>query len=242
MKLITALLLLPALALAQTAPKPKPATAAAKTHATATASAATHGCVTLPALSPKIPALPAGAPCAKHLYTISTVPSVKLENVSPMEGTGLAERLDILPSSFSLDYIDFKTGTGELAQPNKYYTLNYVGYLTDGTVFDSSAIQGQSFTFKYGEHQVIAGWDTGLNGMRIGGKRRLFIPFQLAYGPNGRAPKIPAKAELIFDVELVAQGDKPPTLEAKPIPPPPGAPTSVPVPPATPPATTTPPQ
>ena len=241
MKLITALLLLPALALAQTAPKPKPATVAAKTHATATASAATHGCVTLPALSPKIPTLPAGSPCAKHLYTISTVPSVKLENVSPMEGPGLAERLDILPSSFSLDYIDFKTGTGELAQPNKYYTLNYVGYLTDGTVFDSSAIQGAPHTFLYGHHEVIRGWDLGLNGMRVGGKRRLFIPWQLAYGPDGRPPQIPARAELIFDVELVSQSDKEPPAPKPALAKPPAPPATTTAPsaaPATPPATT----
>jgi peptidylprolyl isomerase len=232
MKLIATLLLVPALTLAQTAAKPKPATATAKPHTTSAAS--DHGCVKESDLSPKIPALPAGAPCPKHLYTITTIPNVKLENISPLEGTDLAERLGIDSSTFSLDYVDTKIGSGELAAPHKYYTVNYTGYLTNGDIFDSSAIQGKPHTFLYNNHEVIAGWDSGLNGMRVGGKRRLFIPFQLAYGPNGRPPKIPAKAELIFDVELLSQSDTAPPPPSKP-----ATPASTPAKPPTPPATTT---
>jgi len=207
MKLIATFLLLPTLALAQTAAKPKPATAAAKP-AGATASAA--GCVKEPPINPRIPAPPAGSPCAKHLYTISTMPNVRVENISPLEGPGLAERLDIKPTSFSLDYIEIKTGAGELAAPHMYYTVNYTGYLPDGSVLDSSAIQGGPYTFLYGDHRVVEGWDTGLNGMHLGGKRRLIIPWQLAYGTQGRAPKVPPRADLVFDIELISQSDKPP--------------------------------
>jgi hypothetical protein len=95
-------------------------------------------CVEVPQLSPKIPALPADAPCAKHLYSITTIPSVKLENVSPMETTQLAEKLGIERSTFSLDYIDTKIGDGPLAAPDKWYSIHYTGYLVDGTKFDSS--------------------------------------------------------------------------------------------------------
>jgi len=239
MKLTAILLLIPTLVLAQTATKPKSA-APAKPNGAAAASA--RGCVKESDLSPKIPALPASAPCAKHLYTITTVPNVKITNISPLEGTDLTERLGISSTSVSLDYVETKVGGGDLAAPNKYYTVNYTGYLADGTIFDSSDIEGAPHTFQYGQHQVIAGWDSGLNGMRVGGKRRLFIPFQLAYGPNGRPPKIPAKAELIFDVELVSQSDKEPPPAPKPAlakpPTPPAATTAPSVTPATPPATT----
>jgi peptidylprolyl isomerase len=67
-------------------------------------------------------------------------------------------------------------------------------------------------------HQVVAGWDTGFAGMRVGGKRRLFIPYQLAYGESGRPPVIPAKSDLIFDIELVAASATPPGM-TPPVPP-----------------------
>jgi peptidylprolyl isomerase len=176
-----------------------------------TAPAAAHGCLTLPDVSPKIPALPAGASCAKALYTITTVPSVKLDYVSPQEGSALKDFLGIESTSFSLGYIDTKVGAGELAAPHKYYSIQYTGYLVDGSKFDSSYDHGADpLTFPVGQHQVVPGWDTGFAGMRVGGKRRLFIPYQLAYGPNGRPPTIPARAELIFDLEFVAQSDKAP--------------------------------
>jgi len=111
---------------------------------------------------------------------------------------------------YSLRYIDTLPGTGEPAAARKFLTVNYTGYLADGTVFDTS-LGKHPITFPYGAHQVITGWDTGFEGMNVGGKRRLYIPYQLAYGAAGRAPVIPAKAELIFDVELLAVSDTPPT-------------------------------
>ncbi len=108
---------------------------------------------------------------------------------------------------FALRYIDTLIGTGPLAVPRKWYTVHYTGWLEDGTTFDSSVDRGEPITFPYGARQVIAGWDTGFEGMRVGGKRRLFIPYQLAYGEAGRPPVIPAKAMLIFDVELIGMSD-----------------------------------
>ena len=136
----------------------------------------------------------------------------------------LRETLLKLDQSFTLSYIDTKVGTGELAQPKKYYTVNYTGYLLDGTKFDSSLDRKEPITFPYGAHNVIQGWDTGFEGMRMGGKRRLFVPFQLAYGDRGRPPVIPPQSELIFDVELISQSDTPPAPKAPPTPPTPAQP------------------
>ncbi len=195
--------------------KPATTTTTRSTTATHTAAAATPACITLPEISPKIPALPPGAPCPKPLYTITTTPGVKLTYVSPLEGAGLTETLGLETSSFSLIYVDTKIGTGSLALPHKFYTIHYTGYLTDGTKFDSSFDHpgAEPLTIEYGQHQVIPGWDTGFDGMHVGGKRRLFIPYQLAYGAAGRNP-IPPRAELIFDVELLGQSDTPPAPKA----------------------------
>jgi peptidylprolyl isomerase len=216
-------------------------------HAAATAAGPAACAKDAPVLSPKIPALPAGSPCFKTLYTISTIPQAKLENVSPMEGPDLAKTFGLEPTSFSLLYIDAKVGTGERALPHKWYTVNYTGHLVDGTQFDTS-VGKDPFNFAPDQHRVIPGWYTGLDGMRIGGKRRLYIPYELAYGPNGRPPTIPAKADLIFDVELLAQSDTEPAAKTPPAPKPaaqpaPGAasqPAATPqsAAPATPPATT----
>ncbi len=199
---------------------PKSTTAphrAATTAAHPVAATAAPVCSKLPELSPKIPALPAGAPCAKPLYTLVSEPSVKLQYVSPLEGPGLRDTLGLEPTIISLDYVDTKIGTGELAAPHKWYTIHYTGYLLDGTKFDSSLDRGEPLNIAYGQHQVIPGWDTGFDGMRVGGKRRLFIPYQLAYGTNARGA-IPAKSELIFDVELISQSNEKPQPKTPPVP------------------------
>ncbi|MFC6647301.1 FKBP-type peptidyl-prolyl cis-trans isomerase [Granulicella cerasi] len=203
---------------AQTA---KPAAAphrAATAHKAVSSESALGGCVTLPKLSEKIPALPAGSPCAKPLYTITKRSDISLDYASPMLSPALREALDVKPITISLVYIDTKIGTGELALPNKWYTVHYTGYLPDGTKFDSSVDRGEPISFPYGQHRVIQGWDTGFEGMHVGGKRRLFVPYPLAYGDQGHPPVIPAKAELIFDVELVAQSDDQPKPKAAPAP------------------------
>ena len=182
-----------------------------------TTPAVTGGCVHVPELSPKIPALPPGSPCPKALYTITHIPAIRLDYGSPLLSPELRQTLDQRPETFSLGYVDTQAGTGPLAQPHKWYTVHYTGYLVDGTKFDSSVDRGEPISFPYGSHRVIEGWDTGFEGMHIGSKRRLYVPYQLGYGENGQR-QIPPKAELIFDVELIAQSD------AQPAPPKPPAP------------------
>jgi peptidylprolyl isomerase len=196
-------------------------THARATHAHAAAPADTHGCVQVGELSAKIPALPAGASCPKALYTVSKTPSIKLDYVSPIANReALNDTFGIETSIVTLAYIDTKVGTGPLAAPNKFYSILYTGYLADGTEFDSSAKHGgEPIAIPYGKHNVILGWDTGFDGMHVGGKRRLFIPYELGYGSTAHPPSIPAKSELIFDVELVAQSDTAPEPKAPSMPP-----------------------
>jgi peptidylprolyl isomerase len=112
-------------------------------------------------------------------------------------------------TQFVMRYIDLAAGSGAEAAPGKCYYVHYTGWLTDGTKFDSShdtARDGRPRTplsFQQGRRTVIPGWDVGFEGMRVGAKRRLIIPYQLAYGVNGNPPVIPPKATLIFDVELM---------------------------------------
>lgn len=102
-----------------------------------------------------------------------------------------------------LEKVDMKLGTGAEAVNGKKVKVHYTGTLVDGTKFDSSVDRGEPFTFTLGMGEVIRGWDTGVAGMKVGGKRKLTIPYPLAYGEHGSPPKIPPKATLIFDVELL---------------------------------------
>jgi peptidylprolyl isomerase len=110
---------------------------------------------------------------------------------------------------YSMRYIEVALGTGKLAEPGKVYIVQYTGWLKDGTKFDSSRDRPEPFSFEQGKRKVIPGWDAGFEGMRVGGKRRFIIPYQLAYGEKGRG-KIPPKAELTFDVELMDVTEPPP--------------------------------
>jgi FKBP-type peptidyl-prolyl cis-trans isomerase len=98
---------------------------------------------------------------------------------------------------------DIVVGTGDMAISGKKVTVNYLGTLTDGTKFDSSYDRGTPFSFNLGAGEVIVGWDQGVVGMKIGGKRKLTIPSSLGYGPNGIPGAIPGGATLIFEVELL---------------------------------------
>ncbi|MDR3724372.1 MAG: FKBP-type peptidyl-prolyl cis-trans isomerase [Terracidiphilus sp.] len=202
--ILLALVATASLAVAQAAHKPATAPKAAATHATAT-----HKATTPSAAAPALP--PGVAPVAAPVQT-----------------------------AFALRYQEIAIGTGPLAESNKIYKVAYAGWLaSDGRKFDASAdhpeqpvlgrdlqpeknadgspktAAGQPIVFPQGFGRVIPGWDQGFAGMHIGGKRRLFIPYQLAYGAAGRPtgdpkdPGIPPKADLIFDIELVDVIDLP---------------------------------
>jgi FKBP-type peptidyl-prolyl cis-trans isomerase len=113
-----------------------------------------------------------------------------------------------LPSG--LKYTDTKLGTGEEATPGKNVTVHYTGWLYNngekGKKFDSSVDRGEPFPFPLGGGQVIPGWEQGVAGMKVGGKRTLIIPPNLAYGARGAGGVIPPNATLIFDVELLKVG------------------------------------
>lgn len=108
------------------------------------------------------------------------------------------------PEVTELQITDLAEGSGEVAAAGDTVTVNYVGSLTNGQVFDASANHGSSgFTFKLGAGQVIQGWDQGVAGMKVGGKRRLVIPADLAYGSQAVGGVIPANSTLVFEVELL---------------------------------------
>lgn len=193
-------------------------------HSTVTTSAIkpTGGCATgLPTISPKIPALPASAGCPKALYTISRKPDISVDYLSPLVGPEVRAELDFAPTTFTLAYVDSVIGTGAPAKMGQYLSVKYTGYTPDGNKFDSSYDHpgAEPLPLAYGQHKVIQGWDTGFEGMKVGGKRRLIIPYQLAYGEAGHPPVIPAKSWLVFDLELVDVSATPPQPKAPPAPP-----------------------
>jgi len=102
-----------------------------------------------------------------------------------------------------LEYWDIKVGAGPVAQSGQHVKVHYTGWLTNGKKFDSSVGTGHPFEFMLGAGQVIKGWDEGVAGMKVGGKRQLRIPPDLAYGPAGYAQLIPPNSTLVFDVQLI---------------------------------------
>lgn len=102
-----------------------------------------------------------------------------------------------------LEVTDEVVGTGDEAVAGKTVSVHYVGTLTDGKKFDSSRDRDQPFEFKLGAGQVIKGWDEGVAGMKVGGKRKLVIPPDLGYGAQGAGSDIPPNATLVFEVELL---------------------------------------
>jgi len=122
---------------------------------------------------------------------------------APTGGGPLPVSAQATVTASGLKIIEIKIGTGAEAQKGQTVSVHYTGWLADGTKFDSSLDRGQPLSFALGAGQLIPGFDEGVVGMRVGGQRRLIIPPDLAYGPQGRPPVIPPNAELTFDVQLV---------------------------------------
>ena len=109
----------------------------------------------------------------------------------------------VITTKSGLKYEDLKVGTGDEAKAGDTVEVHYTGWLKDGKKFDSSLDRGKPFSFKLGAGMVIKGWDEGVAGMKVGGKRKLTIPPELGYGARGAGNVIPPNAELTFEVELL---------------------------------------
>ncbi|MDD9860609.1 MAG: FKBP-type peptidyl-prolyl cis-trans isomerase [Nitrospira sp.] len=122
-------------------------------------------------------------------------------------GTGFAaeqeSELEPVKTESGLVYVDLVEGSGQEARAGDNAVVHYTGWLEDGTKFDSSVDRGEPFSFQLGAGRVIKGWDEGVAGMHIGGKRKLTIPSHLGYGDRGAGGIIPPDATLIFEVELL---------------------------------------
>lgn len=127
------------------------------------------------------------------------------ESATPLPGSqvGATSSGKIINMDNGLQIQDEAVGTGAEAVSGKKVTVNYVGTLVDGTKFDSSYDHGAPFSFNLGAGEVISGWDQGVNGMKVGGKRKLVIPPSLGYGSQTVGP-IPANSTLVFEVELLS--------------------------------------
>ena len=135
--------------------------------------------------------------------TASSTTTASAPSESPSATTGGAMEVQERTLPGGLKVSDLKIGSGPMAESGRTVSVHYTGWLTDGTKFDSSLDRGRPFDFKLGAGQVIRGWDEGVTGMRVHGKRRLTIPPDLGYGPQGAGGVIPPNATLVFEVELL---------------------------------------
>ena len=142
------------------------------------------------------PVIPANATLTFEVELVEILPA------PPEAPTELEERAYTVTAS-GLKYADLAVGSGTAAARGKTVVVHYTGWLTDGTMFDSSLARGEAFSFQLGAGRVIKGWDEGVAGMQIGGRRQLVIPASLGYGDRGAGGVIPGGATLIFEVELL---------------------------------------
>jgi len=136
----------------------------------------------------------AAAQTAAHRPATAARPNTN----APTKVTGAGVKTDS-----GLQYWDIRVGLGQVAKAGDKVKVHYTGWLTTGKKFDSS-VGAAPFEFTIGASEVIKGWDEGVAGMKVGGKRQLRIPPELAYGENGHPPQVPPNATLIFDVQLLA--------------------------------------
>src|ERR1700724_537897 len=129
--------------------------------------------------------------------------SAKPNTSAPTKTTGTPTK-----TADGLEYWDIKTGTGPVAAAGHTVKVHYTGWLTNGKKFDSSVDRGEPFMFELGGGQVIKGWDEGVAGMKVGGKRQLRVPPAAGYGARGAGGVIPPNATLKFDVELLGVANK----------------------------------
>jgi len=141
------------------------------------------------------------APVAEGAAPTAVGAAPATTGAAPAAPTKLDES-QIITTPSGLKYADLTTGSGAEATPGKQVSVHYTGWLTNGTKFDSSLDRGEPFTLQLGSGSVIKGWDEGLVGMKVGGKRQLIIPPELGYGDADQGV-IPPKSTLIFEVELV---------------------------------------
>ena len=150
----------------------------------------------------------AASSCSSSETTTSSSTGACTETPTP-GGDDFCQQVTIAGTlSGGLQYADIKLGTGPVVKATDKVSVQYTGWLqASGSMFDTSRQAGRgAFPVTLGQHQVISGWEEGIPGMRVGGKRRLIIPQALAYGPNGYPPTIPANATLVFDIEVLSIG------------------------------------
>lgn len=138
-------------------------------------------------------------PRADLIFDVEIVSAEEIPGAAPFNVAGK----DTLSTESGLKYIIVDEGNGETPNPGEIVVVHYSGFLTDGTMFDSSVERDQPFRFILGQGQVIPGWDEGLALMRVNSKFRLIIPYELGYGKRGAGP-IPPESTLIFDIQLLA--------------------------------------
>lgn len=140
------------------------------------------------------------------IFRLSAIAAIALAAaLAGLIAPAYAQEPVVKPSGLTI--VDTKVGTGATVKLGQTCVMHYTGWLYQngarGTKFDSSRDHGQPFEFQLGAHMVIAGWDEGIKGMKVGGQRTLIIPANLGYGSRGAGPDIPPNATLIFEVELI---------------------------------------
>jgi FKBP-type peptidyl-prolyl cis-trans isomerase len=154
----------------------------------------------------RVVSLSAACACAATAGACKKEAALPMENskAPPAQGSAPASGKEVTtPSGLKIEEV--QAGTGAVAEKGKTVDVHYTGRLTNGTKFDSSLDRGEPISFPLGTGMVIKGWDEGIAGMKVGGKRKLTIPPDLGYGPRGTpGGPIPPNATLLFDVELVS--------------------------------------